>query len=221
MLPTLDLVTVSDPISPASEAYRTLRLNLQYASLDAPLHALLVTSSAPDEGKSTTLANLAVTMAQAEQRVIMVDCDLRRPSLHTLFGLSNDVGLTTMMLEDEALSEPPLLDTPIKGLRLLASGPLPPRPADLLGSQRMERVLERLKADADMVVLDAPPVMAVTDAVVLATKVDGVLLVVSAGTTKREHAQRAVERLHKVNAHIVGAVLNNAPIDATMHTYYR
>lgn len=221
MIETLDLVTISDPISPASEAYRTLRLNLQYASLDSPLHTLLVTSSAPDEGKSTTLSNLAVTMAQAEQRVIMVDCDLRRPHLHTLFGLSNDVGLTTMMLEDQALSEPPLLETSIKGLRLLASGPLPPRPADLLGSQRMERVLERLKADADMVVLDAPPVMAVTDAVVLATKVDGVLLVVSAGTTKREQAQRAVERLRKVNAHILGAVLNNAPIDATMHSYYR
>lgn len=217
----LDLVTITDPISPASEAYRTLRLNLQYASLDAPLHSLLVTSSSPEEGKSTTLANLAVTMAQAELRVIMVDCDLRRPHLHELFRQRNDVGLTTMMLEDQALSDPPLLDTPVKGLRLLASGPLPPRPADLLGSQRMERVLERLTADADMVVLDAPPIMAVTDAVVLATKVDGVLLVVSAGTTKRENAQRAVERLRKVNARIVGSVLNNAPVDATLHGYYR
>lgn len=217
----LDLVTMTDPISPASEAYRTLRLNLQYASLDEPLHTLLVTSSSPDEGKSTTLANLAVTMAQAEMRVIMVDCDLRRPHLHELFRQRNDIGLTTMMIEDQALTDPPLLDTPVKGLRLLASGPLPPRPADLLGSQRMERVLERLASDADMVVLDAPPVMAVTDAVVLATKVDGVLLVVSAGETKRESAQRAVERLRKVNAHIVGSVLNNAPLDATMHGYYR
>ena len=217
----LDLVTITDPISPASEAYRTLRLNLQFASLDAPLRTLLVTSSSPDEGKSTTLANLAVTVAQAEQRVIMIDCNLRRPHLHELFHQRNDVGLTTMMLEDQAFSEPPLQDTPIKGLRLLASGALPPRPADLLGSQRMERVLERLMADADLVILDAPPIMAVTDAVVLATKVDGVLLVVSAGTTKRENAQRAVERLRKVNAHIVGSVLNNAPLDASLHGYYR
>jgi len=217
----LDLVTITDPISPASEAYRTLRLNLQFATLDAPLRTLLVTSPSPDEGKSTTLANLAVTVAQAEQRVIMVDCDLRRPRLHELFHLSNDLGLTTVMLDDQALSAPPLQDTGVAGLQLLASGPLPPRPADLLGSQRMERVLERLLADADLVILDAPPVMAVTDAVVLATKVDGVLLVVSAGTTKRENAQQAVERLRKVNAHIVGSVLNNAPLDATVHGYYR
>jgi len=217
----LDLVTITDPISPASEAYRTLRLNLQFATLDAPLRTLLVTSPSPDEGKSTTLANLAVTVAQAEQRVIMVDCDLRRPRLHELFHLSNDLGLTTVMLDDQALSAPPLQDTGVAGLQLLASGPLPPRPADLLGSQRMERVLERLLADADLVILDAPPVMAVTDAVVLATKVDGVLLVVSAGTTKRENAQQAVERLRKVNARIVGSVLNNAPLDATVHGYYR
>ncbi len=217
----LDLVTITDPISPASEAYRTLRLNLQFATLDAPLRTLLVTSPSPDEGKSTTLANLAVTVAQAEQRVIMVDCDLRRPRLHELFHLSNDLGLTTVMLDDQALSAPPLQDTGVAGLQLLASGPLPPRPADLLGSQRMERVLERLLADADLVILDAPPVMAVTDAVVLATKVDGVLLVVSAGTTKRENAQQAVERLRKVNARIVGSVLNNAPLDATLHGYYR
>ena len=217
----LDLVTITDPISPASEAYRTLRLNLQFATLDAPLRTLLVTSPSPDEGKSTTLANLAVTVAQAEQRVIMVDCDLRRPRLHELFHLSNDLGLTTVMLDDQALSAPPLQDTGVAGLQLLASGPLPPRPADLLGSQRMERVLGRLLADADLVILDAPPVMAVTDAVVLATKVDGVLLVVSAGTTKRENAQQAVERLRKVNARIVGSVLNNAPLDATVHGYYR
>jgi len=126
-----------------------------------------------------------------------------------------------VMLDDQALSAPPLQDTGVAGLQLLASGPLPPRPADLLGSQRMERVLERLLADADLVILDAPPVMAVTDAVVLATKVDGVLLVVSAGTTKRENAQQAVERLRKVNARIVGSVLNNAPLDATVHGYYR
>jgi non-specific protein-tyrosine kinase len=221
MADDLGLVTISEPLSPASEAYRTLRMNLQYASLDSALRTLLVTSSGPGEGKSTTLANLAVTMAEAEQRVIMVDADLRRPCLHELFGLNNHSGLTTMMVEGQALDKPPLQATTIKGLQLLASGALPPRPADLLGSKRMEKVIERLLAEADVLLFDAPPLVVVTDAVVLATKVDGVLLVVSAGETKREQAQRAIERLNKVNARVVGAVLNNVPLDSSLHGYYK
>src|SRR5215212_1433635 len=133
------LIALRDPRSPAAEAYRTLRTNIQFSSLDKPLQTLLATSTAPDEGKSTTLANLAVTMAQAEQRIILVDCDLRRPTLHTLFGLSNDVGLTSMILSQE--EAPPLQETGVPGLSLLASGPLPPRPADILGSRRMEAVI--------------------------------------------------------------------------------
>ena len=214
------LITIIDPLAPASEAYRTLRMNLQFASLDHPLRTLLVTSPGPGEGKSTTLANLAVTMAQMERRVIIADCDLRRPYLHQMFGLGNESGLTTMMLDDQALNAPPLQATAVKGLQLLASGPLPPRPADLLGSQRMEQVLKRLLDEADIVILDAPPVVAVTDAVVLSTKVDGVLLVVSAGETKREHARRAIERLRKVNARVLGVVLNNVPLDAALGGYY-
>ncbi|OGO05497.1 MAG: capsular biosynthesis protein [Chloroflexi bacterium RBG_13_56_8] len=216
-----DLVTLSDPLSPISEAYRTLRMNLQFAALDSPLRSLLITSATPGEGKSTTLANLAVTMAQVDQRVIMVDCDLRRPCLHTFFGLPNNVGLTNMMLEDQALDDPPLQSTRVPGLHLLASGNLPPRPPDLLGSERLERVIERLLAEADILIFDAPPVIAVPDAVVLSTKVDGVVLVLNAGETKREHAQHAVERLNRVNVRIVGAVLNNVPLDATLHRYYR
>lgn len=220
MTDTLGLVTITDPLSPASEAYRTLRMNLQFAALDRELRALLITSPGPGEGKSTALANLAVTVAQVEQRVIMIDCDLRRPCLHDLFGLSNDRGLTSMMLQEEFLKAPPLQDTMVEGLRLLASGTLPPRPADLLGSKRMEAVLQRLLDDADMLILDAPPIMAVADAVVLGTKVDGVLLVVSAGQTKREHAQRAIERLRRVKANVIGAVLNNAPLDSSFSSYY-
>jgi non-specific protein-tyrosine kinase len=170
------LIALRDPRAPASEAYRTLRTNLLFSSLDNPLHTLLVTSTGSDEGKSTTLANLAVIMAQAEQQVILVDCDLRRPGLHTLFGLSNEQGLTSVILE-QAEAALPLQDTAVPGLRLLASGPLPPRPADLLGSRRMEALIERLQAEADIVLFDTPPVTAVTDAAVLATRVDGVLLV--------------------------------------------
>jgi non-specific protein-tyrosine kinase len=212
------LIALRDPRSPAAEAYRTLRTNIQFSSLDRPLHTLLATSTAPDEGKSTTLANLAVTIAQAEQRVILVDCDLRRPSLHTLFGLSNDVGLTTMILaHDDA--PPPLQETGVPGLSLLASGPLPPRPADILGSRRMEAVIQRLRGMADMVLFDTPPVIAVTDAAVLATRVDGVLLVIEAGRTRRDRARRAREILEKVKANIIGVVLNGARFDGE-YGYY-
>lgn len=220
MTAQIGLVTITDPLSPVSEAYRALRVNLQFAALDKELRTLLVASPGPGEGKSTTLANLAVTMAQVEQQVLMVDCDLRRPQLHELFGLSNATGLTNMMIEERALESPPIQETGIAGLRLLASGTLPARPADLLSSKRMEGLIARLREQADILLFDAPPIMVATDATILATKVDGVLLVFSAGETKRDHAQRAIERLEKVRANILGAVLNNAPLDETLRSYY-
>src|SRR6266542_5778 len=205
------LIALRDPRSPAAEAYRTLRTNIQFSSLDKPLHTLLATSTAPDEGKSTTLANLAVTMAQAEQRVILVDCDLHRPTLHTLFELPNEVGLTSMILAQE--DAPPLQPTGVPGLTLLASGPLPPRPADILGSRRMDAVIARLRAEADIVLFDTPPVVVVTDAAVLATRMDGVLLVFQAGKTSRDRARQARQILEKVKANIIGVVLNNAQVE--------
>ncbi len=214
------LVTISNPRSPVSEAYRTLRTNLQFVSLDKPLRTLLVTSPGPEEGKSTTLANLAVAMAQGEKKVILADCDLRRPSLHKLFGLEQNRGLTTMIVDEKAMSDPPLQETGVQGLWLLASGTLPPSPSDLLGSQRMDRVLEALKERADIVLLDAPPVVGVSDAAILATKVDGVMLVVSAGQTKRDSVQASKAMLEKVNAHIIGSVLTNVPLDVSLQRYY-
>ncbi len=212
------LITLRDPRSPAAEAYRTLRTNIQFSSLDKPIHTMLATSTAPDEGKSTTLANLAVTMAQAEQRVILVDCDLRRPSLHTLFAVPNERGLTSVIL-DQGEGPLPFQPTSVPGLQLLTSGPLPPRPADLLGSRRMEVLIERLRGEADIVLFDTPPVIAVTDAAVLATRVDGVLLVLQAGKTRRDRAREARRLLEKVKANIVGVVLNNARME-TGYGYY-
>lgn len=215
---SLPLITLRDPNSPASEAYRTLRTNIQFSSLDKPLRTLLMTSTAADEGKSTTLANLAITMAQAEQRIILVDCDLRRPTLHTLFELSNEQGLTNVIL-DQSDATLPLQETPVSGLSLLSSGPLPPRPADLLGSKRMEAVIERIQNDADIVLFDTPPVTAVTDAAVLATRLDGVLLVLKAGKTRRDRAREARRLLEKVKANIIGVVLNNARLEPTYGFY--
>jgi len=206
------LITLRDPDSAAAEAYRTLRTNILFSSLDRPLHTLVLTSTAPDEGKSTTLANLAVTMAQAEQRVLMVDCDLRRPSLHSLFGVPNDRGVTSALLE-QSEGPLPIQETGVAGLRLLASGPLPPRPADLLGSRRMGALIERLRGEADMVLFDTPPVVAVTDAAVLAPRVDGVLLVLQAGHTRRDRAREARQMLEKVKANIIGVVLNGSRLE--------
>lgn len=211
------LVSLRDPRSPAAEAYRTLRTNIQFSSLDKPLRTLLATSTAPDEGKSTTIANLAVTIAQAERRVILVDCDLRRPTLHTLFDVPNEEGLTSLMLQEGG--QIPLQRTSVSGLSLLTSGPTPPRPADILGSRRMEMVIATLIEQADMVLFDTPPINAVTDAAVLATKVDGVLLVFRAGNTKRDRARDARRLLEKVNANIVGVVLTDVRAERNQYSY--
>jgi capsular exopolysaccharide synthesis family protein len=214
----MSLITLTDPRSPVSEAYRTLRTNLSFSSLDKPIRSLVVTSPAPDEGKSTTVANLAVTMAQGGRRTILVDCDLRRPALHQLFDCNSEPGLTNMLLEEDGKSA--LQQTQVEGLMLLASGSLPPNPADMLGSQKMDKVIASLAESADIVLFDAPPVIAVTDAAVLGAKVDGVLLVISAGKTRREHAEKAKEMLERANVRIVGAALTNAPKDNSIGGYY-
>lgn len=214
----MDLITITDPRSPISEAYRTLRTNLSFYSLDNPLRSLVVTSPAPNEGKSTTIANLAVTIAQSGRRTILVDCDLRRPSLHDLFGLKAEPGFTDLVLADKL--ELPVQPTGVENLWLLAAGAKPPNPADMLGAKKVDQIIARLQEEADMVLFDAPPVMAVTDAAVLGAKVDGVLLVIQAGKTKRDHAERAKETLEKAKVRIVGVTLTNAPKDSAMSGYY-
>ena len=213
------LITLTDPRSPAAEAYRTLRTNIDFSGLDRSIHALLVTSVAPVEGKSLTLANLAVAMAQGDKRTILVDADLRRPTLHTLFGLNNDKGLTSLFIDAKGPIEPAFKDVKVPNLQVLTSGPLPPNPAEVLGSQRMLDVIAALKQRADIILFDAPPVIAVPDAAVLGKRVDGVVLVVDAGQTRREHARRAKEQLEKLNIRIVGAVLNGASVDNSLGGY--
>ena len=213
----IPLVTLTDPRSPAAEAFRTLRTNLMFSSMERPLTTLLVTSPAPEEGKSTTLANLAVTMAQGGRKTILVDCDLRHPHQHEIFGLAAEPGLTNMMLDKAA--EPPLAATGVDDLWLLPAGALPPNPADLLGSRQMETIIAGLKARADMVLFDAPPVIAVTDAALLASKLDGALLVVSAGQSRRDDALQAKALLDRIHVHVVGVVLTNATVDRRLKSY--
>lgn len=214
------LITISNPRSPIAEAYRTLRTNLEFSNLDKSLRTLLVTSAGAEEGKSTTLANLAVTIAQSGKRVVLVDADLRRPTQHQIFGLKNNAGLSDMVRDDALLAQPPLQESGVQNLKVLTSGQLPPNPAEILGSKRMSEIVAALLEHADMLLFDAPPLLAVTDAAVLSSKVDGVLLVVSAGKTKRESAKKAQMQLEKINARILGAVVNNVKAEKGAQYYY-
>lgn len=214
------LITLTDPRAPAAEAYRTLRTNLMFYSVDHPLRTLVLTSPSTGEGKSVVVANLAVTLAQAGHRTILADCDLRDPAQHTLWGLDNQRGLTTMLLEKEALQAPPLQLVGVENLSVLTSGPLPPNPADLVGSRRMDEVIGALKERADYVLFDAPPTLAVTDAALLGLKLDGLLLVMRAGTSRRDQAARAKEELQRIKVPVLGAVLVNAARDSALSGFY-
>jgi len=214
------LVTITQPSSPISEAFRVLRTNLRFSSLKQPVSTLMVTSTSSVEGKSTTLANLGVVMAQAGQRVILVDTDLRRPYLHRLFGVPNAVGLTTMLLEDTLGLSDVLLDTEVAGLRLLTGGPIPPNPSELLELPRMEAIIEALCEQADVVLFDSPPVLAVADASVLATRLGGALLVVDAGRTRTDEFRKAFEALTRVGANLLGITLNRVTPNGSSSYYY-
>lgn len=202
------VVAETDPKSPAAEAYRSVRTSIQFLGLDRTMHVLQVTSPTSSEGKTTTLANLAVTLAQAGQRVIVVDCDLRRPRIHDFFGLPNEVGFTSVLLGDTPLSGALQKVPGVERLLLMASGPLPPNPSELLSSRRTGEVIDGLKAVADVVLLDSPPMLPVTDAAVLSHRVDGMLLVAAAGKTTGKALERTRELLAQVEAPMIGAILN-------------
>jgi capsular exopolysaccharide synthesis family protein len=210
------LVTVNDARSSGAEAYRTLRTNLIFSQAVQTLRTLVVTSAAPSEGKTTTAANLAVSFAQQGMRVLIVDCDLRRSRLHRMFSVPREPGITELVLgqvEQESVTR----ETSVTGLYVLPSGQLPPNPAELLGGERMRKTLASLTEAFDLVVLDTPPLLAASDAAILATVADGVVLVVRAGVTEAEAGQQAMAQLASVGARVVGAVLNDP--DSKLQTY--
>lgn len=208
---TVDLITIKEPRSAAAEAFRTLRTNLMFGGQDRSLHTLVMTSTARSDGKSMALANLAVTFAQSGHSTILVDADLRRPSQHEIWATEGEGGLMYMMHEDRAIANPPLVQTPVANLQMLPAGTLPDIPADVLSTQRMNEIIGVLKARADYVLFDCAPVLAAADAALLGSKVDGVLLVVRAGHTRRDHVARAKEALERINVRLLGSVLTNAP----------
>ena len=211
------LIVQEDAKSPIAEAYRTLRTNIQFSKSDGELKAIMFTSAGPGEGKSTTIANTAVALAQSGKQVILMDCDFRKPVQHKIFRKKNR-GITNVIVEDVAVQDF-IQDTDVDNLRLLTSGPIPPNPSELLGSRKMQEILDVLKTQADYLIIDAPPVIAVTDACVLASRVDGITLVVNSGSIRPEMAQKAKDLLIKANGHLLGVVLNRVEIEEE-HAYY-
>lgn len=203
-----------------AEAYRMLRTNIRFASVDERLRTLVVTSPKPSEGKSTTVANLAVVMAQEGNRTILIDADLRKPVLHKIFNLTRQTGLTTALVEHETPVAQYLQETEIKGLRVLTTGPIPPNPSELLGSKRMGELLKELQEDADIILIDSAPVLAVADTSLLASTVNGVLLVVRANNTNFDATQAALEQLVSVQANLIGFVMNDVDSSDSGYYYY-
>jgi tyrosine-protein kinase Etk/Wzc len=210
------VLAVADGRSTAAEAYRTLRTNLIFSQTGQALKSVIITSASPGEGKSTTSSNLAAAFAQQGMRVLLVDADLRRPTLHSIFGSPREPGLTQVLVGQKVLAEA-IQDTSVPGLSLLTAGVLPPNPAELLGSHVMRELLGTMVDGFDMVILDTPPVMAASDSSVLASMVDGVVLVVRAGRTERSMAQQAVRQLTSVGARVLGAALNDPDRVATAY----
>ena len=213
------LITHFAPKSPISEAYRTLRTNIQYAKVDQPIKTVLVTSSGPGEGKSTSVANLAITFAQMGTKTLLVDTDLRRPVLHGIFGVSREEGLTHVLIGKASLKDV-IQPTRIENLDILTSGTLPPNPSELLASKAMEKCLKDLSSQFGIVLFDSPPVIAVTDAAVLSTKLDGVVLVIKSGETGKDALLRSQILLDNVHAKIFGVMVNGVNITNMYGSYY-
>lgn len=214
------LVVAESPRAPYAEAYRNLRTNLQFSLLRGSSTALVVTSAEPGEGKSTTVANLGAVWAQMGRSVILVDTDLRRPSLHRVFSLPPEPGLTDLLLDGMQNTDAVLRETGVQGMRILASGKLPPNPAELLASDWMERLIESLKQKAEIVIFDAPPILPVTDAILLAAKTGYLLWVIYSGRTRTDVARRAKAALAQANAKILGVVLNRVATGRGYGYYY-
>ncbi|MEV5029127.1 CpsD/CapB family tyrosine-protein kinase [Paenibacillus sp. LPE1-1-1.1] len=213
------IITLTNPRSPISESYRALRTNIEFSSIDEKLQVLMVSSAGPGEGKSTTITNLAVTFAQSEKKVVLIDADLRKPTAHHTFSISNRWGLSTVISQQSSLEEV-IQVTDIPNLDVITSGAIPPNPAEMMGSKRMTAVIDQLRGMYDIILIDTPPLLAVTDAQIVAAKSDGVILVVDQGKVKRDIAGKAVKNLESVNARILGVVLNNVKRKANEEAYY-
>lgn len=212
------LVVVNKPSSVVSEQFRTIRTNVQFSMVDEKIRSVVVTSAGPTSGKSTIAANLAATFASEDKRILLVDSDLRKPTVHKTFKVRNNEGLTTLLTDKTTNLEEVIYSTHTEGLYILTSGAIPPNPAELLSSNRMEELKQEMLEYFDMIIFDTPPVLAVTDSQVLSNKVDGVLFVIPQGEANKEEVIKAKDMLEKVQANVLGAVLNR--VDKSDDNYY-
>jgi capsular exopolysaccharide synthesis family protein len=201
------VVTMVDPRNVTSEAYRNLRTNLLYSYVDNPPKIIVLTSPGPQEGKSTTCANLGVVLAQADKSTLMLDCDFRKPVLHKMFGTRNIFGVVDILAGGHKLQE--VWHEPTPGLKVVCVGPIPPNPAELLGSKRLAELLATVRKEFDYILIDAPPIGLVSDPAILATQGDGVLLILDAQNTRKEALRQSVRSLKAVGANVLGTVMNN------------
>jgi capsular exopolysaccharide synthesis family protein len=206
------LAFVEDPDSPVSEAYRTCRTAVQFIGIEQPHRIVAITSSTPGEGKTTTAANLAVSFARSGSKVIVVSCDFRRPRLHEFFGVRNDTGMTSVLLGRTTLADAMRQVKGEDNLRILTSGPVPPNPAEILSLDRVRKLMDVLAANADLVIVNCPPVLPVTDTLLVSRLVDGMVVLAVAGKTKRHDLQRTIELLRQVDAPIFGTLVNKVPL---------
>ena len=215
------LITVQYPRSPVAEAFRSLRTNLQFTSIDNPLKTILVTSCLPGEGKTHIAVNLSVVMANTNQSLVLIDADLRRPKVHKLLKLHNRIGLTDLFIRLKKQTIDSIRQSSnLKSLHYITSGSLPPNPSELLSSDKMVEILSDLKSEFNTIIIDSPPLLIVPDAVALATRVDGVLLVFRPSVTKRNELARGIELLRQLNTNILGVVINNVKVKNSS-IYYR
>ena len=206
------------PKSIDAEAYRSLRSNIEYSSFDDEYRVIVVTSSVPGEGKSTTSGNLAIALAQSGNSVLLVDCDMRKPSIHKKFKISNAAGTAELLLRKKSFEE--VANDYNENLTIITAGKIPPNPSEMLASRAMTAFIEEMKKEFKYIILDTPPLQAVTDAQVLSTKADGVLLVVRAGSTKREMVFNSVDLIKKVQGKVIGTVLNGVENKKNNYYYY-
>ncbi|AJD92265.1 tyrosine protein kinase [Jeotgalibacillus malaysiensis] len=214
-----NLIAKVNPKAVASEQYRTIRTNIQFSAVDNAIQTMIVTSSGPGEGKSTTASNMAIVFAQSGKRTLLIDADMRKPTAHYTFNVMNTRGLTNVLTKQNDLSEA-IQEVDVNKLHVLTSGPIPPNPSELLGSRGMDYFLEQAKEAYDIIIFDTPPVLAVTDAQILANRCDGAILVVRSQVADKEKALKAKELLESANARILGAVLNDKKMDTGDDYYY-
>ena len=216
----VSLITLADRVSPVSEQYRTIRTNIQFSIVDRELKTLLVTSSGPGEGKSTTSANLAVVFADSGFRTLIVDADMRKPTVAKTFSIANHFGLSNLLGERGRRLNDVVVETGIPNLSVLPSGPKPPNPSEMLGSKRMTELMEEMNNFYDLIIFDMPPVLAVTDAQIVAAKADGTILVVREGVSDKNGLLKAKNLLEMVNANVLGVVFNGTTRSEDQGYYY-